>query len=177
VEVKVFVDEVNVFVEAPRTALVRSSGVLATPFTVVVRFVPERPKTFVLIIGTPVAFTPLTELVSEFSELVRVFVFTADVVAITPLIVEVIVFVGFVRVFVVEEVSSGKRFSELLATPLIVEVKFVPESPIVFVLIMLTEPKPKPLTSAESEFVFEVKNPELIILIGPAEIPLTKPEI
>jgi hypothetical protein len=89
VELSVFVARVSVFVPPAVKRLVKSKGIAATPFTLLVRFVPVRAS---------------------------VFVFTADVVAITPLIVEVIVLVGFVNRFELIRVTA------VPATPLTVVV-------------------------------------------------------
>jgi hypothetical protein len=91
VEVIVLPELLNRFVVAAVIAGPRLTVLLAIPFTVLVKLLPDNDNALVLIIGTVAPVTPLTVVDKTFPEEVLLTVFTAVVLAATPFTVEVIV--------------------------------------------------------------------------------------
>jgi hypothetical protein len=151
------------------------SCVLATPFTVEVRLVPESESTLLFTIGADVVVTPFTVLVRllpveerELELIMLAFWLIPFTVELRLLPVEVSTLVEPARI-------AGVRSRGVLLTPFTVLVRFVPEILEVLVLIIFTGVVATPFTVVTRLLPVEVLVAELIIGVVPRETPFTSP--
>jgi predicted lipid carrier protein YhbT len=123
-----------VVVSPAAMAEVKSMALLATPFIVAVKALPDVPKTLVLIIGAPILVTPFTVTVEVLAVEAFETSLTASDVEDMPFTFEVKVLPNKLKLLVVPAASAGVRSNAVLATPFTVVVKLVPVSEVSLVL-------------------------------------------
>ena len=157
----------------------KSKAVLVTPFTVVVKLVPVKDVSLLLIIGAP-------ELVIPFTVTVDVFTFdafetplTASEVEEIPFTFEVKVLPNKLKVLVVPAEIAGAKSKGVLATPFTVVIKVVPANDVSLLFIILTPVPVFPFTVVLKLFPADVFETVVaaVIVVGVNKVPPSVPTV